>query len=104
MNESVSHLNERDPEYMKWVHESNVKKYLKELKVTTYTNKVHLPIAGGLIIRTLKLRVLNLDQFYVGWPSGNFPRMHVSEDKVSWKDSSWFIKNSKDDAARSQGI
>ena len=39
MNEPISHLNERDPEDLK----GKVKKDLKELKVTTYMNKVHLP-------------------------------------------------------------
>ena len=43
MNEPVSYLNERDPGDMKSRYESNVKKDLKELKVTTYTSKVHFP-------------------------------------------------------------
>ena len=40
MNKLASHMNERDHEDMKWGYESNIKKDLKELKVTTYTNKV----------------------------------------------------------------
>ena len=38
MNEPISHLNEMDPKDMKL----KVKKDLKELKVITYTNNVHL--------------------------------------------------------------
>ena len=38
MNEPASHLNERDPEDM----EVMLRNTKKELKVNTYTNKVHL--------------------------------------------------------------
>ena len=56
------------------------KKDLKERKVTTYTNNVHLPF-GDSSIGTPKLSVFSLEQSYVWWPLRNFPKKHVSEDK-----------------------
>ena len=59
MNESRPFLNESNRQ------DSMTKKDLKELEVITYTNNVHLPFRGS-IIKTLKLSVFFLEQFYVG--------------------------------------
>ena len=45
MNESRSYLSESDPK------NRMTKRSLKEMKITTYTNKVHI-FFGGLIIGT----------------------------------------------------
>ena len=33
-----------------------------------------------------------MKQFYVGWPQENFPKKHVSEYKICWNDSCWFVE------------
>ena len=72
-----------------WEYESNVKKNLKELKVTILLTKCTF-IFSGSIIETPKWSVLSLKQFYVGWP-WNFSKMRVRENKACWKNSHWFV-------------
>lgn len=57
----------QDPIRMRVIprYESMVKKGLKELKATTYTNKVHI-LSRWLNQGTLKLGVPSLEQSYVG--------------------------------------
>jgi hypothetical protein len=63
-----------------------------------YNNCLVLPISTKCIffsiaqtIRTRRLSVLDLEQFWDGWPSGKFLKKHESEDKTLWKDSCWFV-------------
>ena len=63
-----------------------------------YKNCLVLPISTRCIffsvvhsIRTPQLSVLDLEQFWDGWPTRKFPGKRASEDKTHWKDSCWFV-------------
>ena len=72
MNKSRLHPNKSD-------HQDRLtKKNLKELKVTSYTNKVHLPFWW-----------LNQTNLILG--NLVFSKMHVSKNKTCWNDSGWFV-------------
>jgi len=65
-----------------------------------YKNCLVLPISTRCIffsvahsIRTPQLNVLNLEQFWDGWPTGKFSGKRASEDKTRWKDSCWFVES-----------
>lgn len=72
MNELKSHPNERS-----WEYECIVKKDLKKLKITTYTNTVHLLFDGSI---DSNVNMFSLEQSYVGWPLGIFLRTDVERD------------------------
>ena len=82
------YMNELKPYSNKSDFENRMnKKVLKELEVTTYTNKMHF-LYRWLNYRNSVIKRALLEKFYIGWSSCSFLRMHVSEDnKTCWKDS-----------------
>jgi len=64
-----------------------------------YKNCLGLPISTIRIFflvahskkKTPQLSVLDLEQFWDGWPYEKFYRKCASEDKTRWKDSCWFV-------------
>ena len=84
-DELTPHQKERDSEIVQ-VWDCIANDNLKDLIGTTYTNKMHLLFSSS-ILGTPKLRVLDLEQHWMGDPLGSFLRKRVSEDKASWKDS-----------------
>ena len=66
----------------------------KGLKIidTCYISARCTFLFGGLIIRTLRLNVFCLDQFYVGRALENVRSKHVSKEKTYWNDSCWYVE------------
>ena len=60
------------------------KKGLKEMKVTTYTNKVHRPF-WWLNHRNFVVKHSLFRAIICWWPPRNFLGIHVSENLTCWK-------------------
>ena len=76
-DELTLHQKERDSKTMQ-VWDCTIKKSLKDLIGTTYTNKMHL-LFDSSILGAPKLSVLDLEQYWDGWPLEKF-----SQEVYEW--------------------
>jgi len=67
--------------------------YKNCLLLPTYIKKMHLLFGSSFHKNYTSKRVLDLEQFWDGWPSKQFSRMCISENKIRWKDSCWFVES-----------
>lgn len=74
MNEPIPHLNESN------IEDRMTKKNLKKMKVTTNTNKMHLPFQQ-INHRNFMIKCV---LFEVRVTSQKFVEMHASENKACW--------------------
>ena len=80
MNESNTHLNEKDLGVVQ-VWDYKVKDDLKELTGTTYTNKMHL-IFGSSSLKNSTIKYVMLGEIMGWWPSRKFSTKRVNKDKL----------------------